>query len=214
MIEVFNFKKEALASLVDTICNNYDTLLSLQKFRDDAIDWKANEDRLCHQAYENIRGYFIRNNIFFMGEGDNAKEVKITEELCHNMLYENIDLVIKAIEEYSSNYYTKPIVEEESSYGLVLLVFKYVCNFEIEHKDILNAIDESIKYIGDNTVQYHLSVPTKGYRDVIIEVPSGWTEEKLKEYVQDGHYDESIVASEIDIDSLEDYNEEIKIEKI
>lgn len=214
MIEVFNFKKEALASLVDTICNKYDTQLSLQKFRDNALEWKIDEDDLCHDTYWNIRGYFIRNNVFFMGEGDNAKEVKITEELCHNMLYGNIDLVIKAIEEYSNNYYTKPIVEEKSSYGLVLLVFKYVCKFEIEHEDILNAIDESIKYIGDNTVQYYLSVPTKGYRNVIIEVPSGWTEEKLKEYVQDGHYDESIIASEIDIDSLEDYNEEIKIEKI
>ena len=213
-MEVFNFKKEALAALVDTICNKYDTLRSLREFRKEVADWEANEDDLCHDAYENIRGYFIRNNTFFIGEGDNAKEVKITEEFCHSMLYENIDLIVKAIEEYSDNYYTKPIIEEKTSYGLVLLIFRYVCKFEINHEDVLDAVDEATKYIGDNTEEYHLSVPIKGYRNVVIEVPSGWTEEKLNECVQDGQYDDYITSSEIDVDSVEDCNGEIKIEKI
>lgn len=208
-MEKFDFEKECRLIMSSVIEDKFPTTMSINEHKKeyafDSPKAYTDFDAIREEACDRFQWLYSFDNVQENGE-------KMDEEYFTKMSYNNFPLLYDTMKEI--NAYPRTTLSTTSIYPLICAMFKHVCYNEIYDYDIEVIFDDVLEEYNKRFVQYHLSVPTKGYRNVIIEVPSEWTEEKLKEYVQDGHYDESIVASEIDIDSLEDYNEEIKIEKI
>ena len=208
-MERFNFEEECRLIMRFVIENKFPTITSIETHKKnycfDANEAYTDFDAIREEACNNFQCLYSFDTVQENGEKN------MDEEYFTKMLYDNFPLLYDTMKEINTHPRT---TLSTSIYPLICAMFKYVCYNHIFDYDIEVIFDDVLEEYNKGFVQYHLSVPTKGYRNVIIEVPSGWSEEKLRECVQDGHYDKYIVDSEIDIDSLEDYNGEIKIEKI